>query len=265
MKEKIKTSRWLKWLVAFFAAIFILAIGNLIYFEWVYATPWFNALRVSIFTYINEFGEGVADMGSYWPYRISALAGLLILFVLAPALLVFGSDNKKDKPGVMWFCGSTLLFLGLIVTISNLGKQTYYYYLSDINNKNYKIYEQNRAKDKVRSQITTLALEAEELMTLPHKFGGGGGSFASIPDNGNGFRNIRLEDLKSYGTFNETSFVLELIESDSTIIIRGIGNLEENSSEFENSNGQTGKVELAFRVAPYNKTGSIEKLNNVSN
>lgn len=265
MKEKIKTSRWLKWLVAFFAAIFILVIGNFINFEWVYATPWFNALRVSIITYINEFGEGVADMGSYWPYRISALAGLLILFVIAPALLVFGSENKMNKPGVMWFCGSTLLFVGLIVTISNLGMQTYYDYLSDINNKNYKIYEQNRTKDKVRSQITTLALEAEELMTLPHKFGGGGGSFASIPDDSNGFRNIRLEDLESYDSFNETTFMLEVSENDSTIIIWGIGNTERNDPEFVNSDGQTGRVELAYRVAPFDKTGSIEKLNNAGN
>lgn len=263
MKERIKTSRWLKWLVAFFAAILILAIGYLVNFEWIYSSPWFNALRVSIFISINEFGEGVADMGSYWPYRISALAGLLILFVLAPALLVFGSDNKKDKPGIMWFCGSTLLFLGLIVTIFNLGKQTYY--LSDNYKSNNKSYEQSRTKDKVRSQITTLALEAEELMVLPHKWGGGNGSFARIPDGEGNFRTIELEDLDSYSTFKETSFVLEVGGNDSTITIQGIGNTEGNNPDFENADGQKGKVELAYRLAPFDQQSSFKSLNKAQN
>lgn len=265
MKEKIKTSGLLKWAVAFFAAILVLAIGYLVNYEWIFSSPWFNALRVSIIIHINEFGEGVADMGTYWPYRISALVGLLILFVIAPALLVFGSDKEKKQPGIMWFCGSTLLFLGLIATISYLGMHTYYQYLSDSNQSNNKSYKQSRNIDKVRSQITTLALEAEELMTLPHALGGGGGSFAAIPAERNGFRDIRLEDLESFGTFDDTSFLLEVGESDSTIIIRGIGNMEGNNPEFENSDGQTGRVEIAFRVAPYRKTGSFEKLSGYGN
>lgn len=246
MKEQTKIYPWLPWAIAISIGLFLFWGLEYIGLKWPIGI-WEIAQGVDTIRAINEFGNGVLDMGAYREQRLIAFSGLILFFVLGPTLWIFGEmRNKKSeinkaedrlKKGPFWYIGVILVVIGLNYAIPGTVMKAYYF------NNTWESAEENRNVDIIRAQLFTLAADAAEHYFLSFKEGEEGGF---INDQGT----FSLQQLESYDNDTQNEYVLAPVESDSIITIYGIGNIPGAKPDFENANGDTGKVQLAVEVRP---------------
>ncbi len=256
MSDKTKQYKWLPWAVAAGGTIALIFLGSYVVSNLMSpsqtVTPWENAQAVDTIRAINEFSEGVYDTGSYWEKRIPALISLVVLFVIGPSLWVFselknqsyeGAENELKK-GSVWYVGIMIVIAGLLYAVPvTIIKGVVF-------QNTWKSAAKNENADELRSRLSTLAFDAYEQYYLPHEYGGGANSFQSIPGDDGNTRAITLADLENHNADSENSFMLAPVESDSVIKIYGIGNKQGNDPNFENVDGQQGKIQIAVEIAP---------------
>lgn len=249
MSEQTKFYRLLPWAVA--AVIVIAAISTTSFFNlsWLKIhsfTPWENAQAVDTLRAINEFGEGIPDTAAYWEGRIAALAGLIVLFVIGPSLWIYSEiqNQAKDissredelKKGFVWYTGVMIVIAGLLYAVPVTAMKGYHF------QHTWDSATENRNVDELRSELSTLAFDIAEKYYL-----------FSDSDQKDGFHTITLRDLDNYSSIadnSKNSFVLVPVESDSMITIYGVGYIQGPDPEFENSNGEQGKLQIAVEVDP---------------
>ncbi len=97
-----------------------------------------------------------------------------------------------------------------------------------------------------------MAFSAYELYHLPSDGG-------EIPGfRGKNGNTIQIADLEKYDDESPYSFVLAPVESDSSITIYGVGNKPGADEEFENADGQMGKIQVAVEVHPTRKKNKFQ-------
>lgn len=255
MSDKTKQYKWLPWAVAAGGSIVLIFLISYVFSNWIDPTmtlaPWLTAAGVDTTRAINEFSYGIVDTGSYWEQRILALVSLIVLFVIGPSLWVFSEvrNQSKDvddnlKKGGIWYVGVMIIIAGVLYSVPvTIIKGI-------VLQNSLESQAKSRNVDEVRSHLSTLAFDAYELYYLPQEYGGGSNSFQSISGEEDNLRNITLADLPNYNPDSKDSFMLAPVESDSVIKIYGIGNKQGDDPNFENIDGQQGKIQIAIEVAP---------------
>lgn len=245
MNEQTKIYYWLPWAVALSVGV-ALFLG-LRYFGLKWPDPWVIAQAVDTIRAINEFGDGFLDNAPYWEARTQAFTGLIIILVIGPTLWIYSElknqEREISKPddrlrkGVSWYAGVILVMAGLTYVIPGTIMKGIYF------NDTWESAEESRNLDKIRAQLLTLASDAAEQYYLSFRNGEEGG----FMNDGN---NFSLQQLKSYRSDTRNEYVLGPVQSDSVITIYGVGFTQGAKPDFENANGDTGKVQLAVEVRP---------------
>jgi NADH:ubiquinone oxidoreductase subunit 6 (subunit J) len=256
MSDKTKQYKWLPWAVAAGGAIVLIFLGIYVVSNWMspsqLITPWESARAVDSIRAINEFSSGVTDTGTYWDKRIPALISLIVLFIIGPSLWVFSelrNQSKEDsenelKKGSVWYIGVMIVIAGLLYAVPvTIIKGVVF-------QNTWESAAKNENADELRRQLSTLAFDAYEKYYLPHDLGGGAKSFQSIPGDDGNLRNIRLADLENYNSETKNYYMLAPLESDSVIKIYGVGNKQGDDTNFENADGQQGKIQISVEIAP---------------
>ncbi len=248
MSEKTKYSRWLPWGIVVTVVIGIGMLSGMLHWGWL-TTPWSLAQFVSREVSIAYFQSVDPDVGAFWPERWQALAGLIVLFVVGPSLWIWSEIRNEEnenpiKKGITWYVGAIIVILGLVTGV--LGSTVEAIVFQNTQESA----AISKHEDSLRGQLGMLAFDAVERYHQLRSLGGGDGSFRGIQA-GDTVRAIQLPDLESYGnTDPETEFVLKKVESDSTITIYGIGQKKGGDPNFENANGETGKVQISITITP---------------
>ncbi|MDZ7716856.1 MAG: hypothetical protein U5J95_11650 [Balneolaceae bacterium] len=128
MNEQTKSYSWLPWLISISIIVLIGTLAS--YYSWNWyryvLDPWTAANGLATIVAINEFGQGIADVGPHWEYRLQALASLITIFVIGPSLWIYGElkNEKKSaddeahlKKGFVWYVGAILICGGLVFAV----------------------------------------------------------------------------------------------------------------------------------------------------
>lgn len=259
MSESTNSYRWLPWavVVAFAGLIIILVAYYDPKFSWYFGFlfPWESAVAVHTMGAIHEFQSGSPDLSAYWNFRVGALAGLIVLFVIVPSLWMFSelknekarSEKDRDpfKRSILWYVSTLLvIFVLLYATVGPVKKAIIF-------DNTWSGAAKNRNMDQLRSQLYTLAFDAAELYYLNYNEKGWNG-FRNIEGQDGQANPITLSDLPSYENSPQNEYMMAPVESDSVITIYGVGHWEGGNSDFQNANGERGMLQLAVRVDPEN-------------
>lgn len=248
MNEQTKVYYWLPWAIAI--SIGLILFWSLEYFDlrWPIGI-WEIAQGVDTIRAINEFSSGITDLEAYWEQRLIAFSGLVIFFVLGPSLWIYSEIRNQGKEitgpedrlkkGPVWYAGIILVVIGLnyalpVAIIKGIAF-----------NNTWESAEKNREVDRMRSELLTLAADAAEFYFLSFRDGTEKG-FAKKNESG-GFS---LQDLKNYKPEAPGEYVLGDAFTDSSVTIYAVGTYQGSKPDFENANGDTGKVQLAVEVRP---------------
>jgi len=250
MKEKTKNYKWLPWAVAIAVAVVVAMLtGN--FGHWYVLDPWSNAQGLVTKLAISTF-QGISDTAHHWDARFYTIIALILSFIIGPSLWIYAEIKNQSKDdqagnslnkGIVWYIGIIIVILSLQVVPSAIMK-------GFILPNSWKSAAASRNEDKLRMGLVRLGMDAYQHYYLPHKFGGGAQSFRSMPSEGKGMRAIKLTDLENYNENASNSYQLAPVESDSAILIYGVGNKQGPDPDFKNVNGQKGKLQLALKVTP---------------
>lgn len=226
MSGKTKKYRWLPWAIV---AAMVLGIGALgsNYANWYILEPWNSAKTVVTLLSIDAFSAGVDystfvqdATAPYWNLRLSAFAAILLTFVVGPSLWVYAEIKNQDresedvlKKSVAWYVGVMLVVASLQVVSTTVIKGVVF-------QNTWKSTAENKAKDVLRSDLLRLGYDALERYHLPHRYGGGAGSFEVAQANGEA-SSLQLSDLESYSQIERNAYAIVPTKSDSVIRIRG--------------------------------------------
>ena len=248
MSDKTNAYWWLPWAVVVAVAVTVSVI-SWYYTSWYFLAPWSTAKIVVTQMAISTFESGVASIAPYWDMRIMALTGILLTFIVGPSLWVYGelaNDAKTNTDtvtkGFVWYIGTVLVVMGLQVVPSTFIK-------AEIFQNTWTSADQHRENDRLRSELLKLGFDAVETYHRPRDYGGGGGSF-QLATSGNNLRLIQLSDLDAYPAKSMSFQLKDSTSTDSTITIHAISNQNGPNPDYQNADGQTGKLEIAITVTP---------------
>lgn len=237
MSAQTKQYRWLPWAVATsLVALIVVMIAHYdVLQSHVSLMPWEAAQGVDTIRAINEFSDGSLDLNAYWRARIGALIGIILLFVLGPSLWIFGEirhertqeSGESLGKGLGWYAGITLVILGLLYALPGTAVKAYVF------QDTWENAARSRNADQVRTELMSMSYDLAE-----HYYVAGGWKGA-----------ITLEDLQSYNPNSRNDFVVAS-RSDSLLKVYGIGFKNGSNPDFENANGQQGKLQLAVEITP---------------
>lgn len=253
MRDKIKSYNWLPWAVAFVIVIAI-AIGGSYFTNWYILEPWSLAtslvkeLSVDAFSSGQQFETFAEGAGIYWDFRLTALAVLMLTFIVGPSLWIFAEINNQDsqtedtlKKGIVWYMGVILVVSSLQVVPTTVVKGIVFQNTWDNA-------DQNAQKDKLRSDLMKLGYEALEKYHIPAEAGGGDGSFQKM-NNGKEMP-LSVADLGNNVELSGFSYDLETVDAESLITIHAVGDSNGPDANFENADGRKGKIEMTLQVKP---------------
>lgn len=258
MNEQTKYYRLLPWAVATLIVIVIISAASFFNYNWLYIyslVPWETAQGVDTVRAINEFGEGIPDTAAHWEGRIAALTGLIVLFVIGPSLWIYSeiqnqakeitSRDDELKKGFMWYTGVMIVIAGLLYTIPVTAVKGYQF------QNTWDSAAKNRNMDELRRDLANLAFDAAEQYYLSYSSENKAG-FKTISGKEGTERPITLRDLDSYARVDgsKNSYILAPMQSDSLLTIYGVGYEQGPDPEFENVNGQQGRMQVAVEVNP---------------
>ena len=196
---------------------------------------------------INDFAGKPEDLSQFTEVALTSGIGTFIILILGPFLLLKGylqADQSENlqKRSWTWYIGAILIMLAFIPSVlsATVGTKVH---LNSINSA-----EDSRQKDLMRSQLMNLALDASSTLFLPHKHGGGDGSFLTY---GSSNSPITLNDLSSYEKESAFDFRIHGEVTDSSLTIVGVSSRPGKDEEFQNVNGEIGRQQLAITVTPY--------------
>lgn len=251
-----KTYRWMPWAIAGSLAVLIIVLAaytTAYYGQWLNLKsylPWENAQGIDTLRAINEFSEGTVDEGSYWYGRITSLIGILLLFVIGPSFWIYGESKEKSEDdesltgnpqkGLAWYAGVVVVMLGLIYAVSSTVIK------ASIFPNTWENAAKSRNMDQLRGELASLAFDVAEQYYLSQTTDPTGVENSDALS----LRSLDLEALKNFPEESKNEFIPVEIESDSTLMIYGVGYKEGPNSNFENANGDRGKIQLAVRVDP---------------
>ena len=248
MSDKTKKYWWLPWAVV---VAVVMAVGVLFlpFKNWDFLlAPWLPSRVVVTKVAINEFSAGISDMSPYWDLRIKALLSILLTFIIGPSLWLYAeiknqSKSSEDilKKGVIWYVGVFLVVVSLQVVPATFIEASVFQSTWDGA-------EKSEVADELRNGLSTLAFEALEKF---HLSGGeeGADSFKKIATGGD-IGAVKLFDPEGYQGDWRHTFMLAPIKSDSVITIHGVADISGPDADFENIDGETGKMEIAVEVRP---------------
>ncbi|MEX0719123.1 MAG: MFS transporter [Balneolaceae bacterium] len=262
MKERIK--KYLPWIyvaaIVYSLSVFLFLIKtsvlNSLPFTgfteklfYIFAIPTTQIAQYSGTVTMNEFGSRITEFTVLSEALIVAGLGIMMILVIAPFLLVKGYEKtdpqEPNKRSFSWYTGAGIMVISLTVSflLMTVGTAEYFSTNEEI--------AEGRDKDRLRSELLALALDATDKMTLPHQIGGGNGSFANFVDERGERSYINIEDLEGYNSEYSFKFLFSESITDSSLTIIGISNNEGNNPEFINANGDSGKRQLSIKVNPY--------------
>lgn len=259
MNEQIKYYRLLPWAVAAVIVVAVISGASFFNLNWLYISslaPWENAQSIDTIRAINEFGEGIPDTAVYWEGRIAALAGLIVLFVIGPSLWIYSeiqnqakeilSRDDELKKGFVWYAGVIIVIVGLLYAIPVTAVKGYQF------QNTWDSAAKNRNINELRRDLTKLAFDAAELYYL--SYSDEAGSFHTISGKDGTERSVTLEDLDSYTRIDgsKNSYIMVPLQSDSLVTIYGVGYEQGPDPEFENANGEVGKLQVTVEIDPTN-------------
>lgn len=225
------------------AIVVILVYFDIPWLEQMRLLPWETARTIDTVRAINEFSDGLADMGPYWEGRLGALAGLLLVFVVGPTLWICSEaiNEKREaadeddelKKGFLWYVGAVIMIGGLLYAIPMTAVKGYYF--QDM----WESAERSRSVDQVRSELMSLAFEVAEQHYLRRASEGIGTSGG-----------VDLKKLESFPEGSENVFIIERGDTDSVWTIYGITPFEGSDTGFKNADGRSGRIQLAVEVKP---------------
>lgn len=258
MSEQTETYRWLPWVVAGAAVVLIgfsITLFDLGWRSWLGIMPWEQAQNVDVMRAIHAFDEGLQDSAPYWPERAKALAGLLIVFVLGPSLWIFSEVRNQEegdpsadqlKKGAGWYAGVMTMIVGLLIVFPGTVVKGNYF------QNTWESADKSRNIDELRSELLALGIEAAEWYYLTNRNDRSSGFQALATGEGGESANA-LEALETYPHNTANSYISGPLESDSLITIYGIGYEVGPDPEFENANGDRGKIQVAVEVDPHGR------------
>lgn len=250
MSNQTKLSRLLPWMIALATALGLTILASYFQNKWLLTSPWLFAEMVATEIAIDGFRNNSVAMDAYNLPRLQALSGLLFLLVIGPSLWLYGEIKNREsqgklKKGVSWYAGAVIVIAGLLIVVPgsiHRGISFQGAWESAARSEN---------KDVLRMELSRMAYDASDLYHLPRDFGGAEGDLRSVSDASGSIRDVQLSDFKSVDTTSSSnSFVLAPIESDSVITIYGIGHKSGPDPDFENANGEQGKLQMAVEVSP---------------
>lgn len=216
--------------------------------EFMVTTPFLALSQYTTMDAIGRFSGEIMQEGFAEALAV-ALAGIAIIFIVAPFLLAKGykryEEGHSEYRSVGWILGASILVFSLYFSLKASKTGT----ISQ--QKMTEATSISRSTDHLRMQLTDLAFEASEKMILPQEMGGGDGSFTGFMDENGQSRTIMLSDLEGYNPGDKFSFVIGDDVSDSTITITGISNFTGNNPRFENANEESGKIQISITVTPF--------------
>lgn len=232
MSDKTKIYRWLPWAITVTVVLGIGVLGSS-YTNWYVLDPWNPAKTVVTMLSIDAFSEGINystfvqdAVAPYWKFRLSALAAILLTFVIGPSLWVYAEIKNQGresedvlKKGIAWYAGVILVVASLQAVPTTIIKGVIF-------QNTWKSAAESKAKDHLRSDLMKLGYDLLEKYHLPNEYGGG--SFRVTQANGEG--PFQLSDLDSYAKIERNSYKLLPIDSDSTIRISGVSDYSETDT-----------------------------------
>lgn len=264
MSDKTEKFRWLPWAIAVVVVLGIGVLGSN-YANWYVLDPWNSAKTVVTVLSIDAFSAGI-DYNTFvqdatdphWNFRLSAFAMILLTFVIGPSLWVYAEIKNQNsssedvlKKGIAWYVGVILVVAGLQVVPATVIKGIVFQNTWDNA-------AESKEKDQLRSDLLKLGYKALEFYHLPHENGGGGNSFHKRLPNSDKRSSIQVADLKQDVRLSGNSYILEVANSDSMIIIRGIGTESGGMTDFNKADAVQEKIEIALQVTPPAKFEYLE-------
>jgi len=229
---------WLPWAIAISIVVLItvsIALLDMVPNN-IGLMPWDRASGVDTVRAINEFSDGTIDMGTYWEARWWALGGMILFFIIGPSMWIFSEIKNEKKPirsnglskGPVWYVGVVLVALAFLYAVPITAVKAYVF------QNTWENADKSRKADQIRGDLLTMGLELSERYYL---------SDGKV-------ETLKLENIN--GSSNAAyTYVLEKDKEDSVITIYGIGNINVGDPEFDNVNGQKGKMQLALEVQPH--------------
>jgi len=197
---------------------------------------------------ISQFGGGIG-MEGFNTALILAIAGVAIIFILAPTMMFLGYKKAEKSVNKL---RPTLWHLGAGILIAAIG---YSFYTAIIwsaeKNDVMAATERQHTLDELQFELIDLYYDASAKAIIPQEKGGGGGYFTNFTANDGSSRDIQLSDLDRYSSESQFDFVISDNVTDSTITIVGVSNLEGNNPDFQNADGSTGHIQMRLTVNPY--------------
>jgi hypothetical protein len=106
--------------------------------------------------------------------------------------------------------------------------------------------------DQLRGELTTIAFDIAEAYYLSQPKNSATEGSAVKRFLRFQLNQPNLKTLENYPDASPNDFVLSDLNADSTLIIYGVGYSEGPDPDFENANGEKGKIQLAVRLDPEN-------------
>lgn len=232
MNAKTKSQKILPWAGALAIAIFVVFPLNFVWENTIISSPIIPPVGMSAVQAINEFGGHPSDV--FTTQRIAMVVSLILLFVVGPVLWVNNShDNESIWRRVGWYSGVSLVIMGFLITLAGLGN---YLIKGD---RRWEMAEDNRNIDEIRTEFIALSSEAMEVYWLPREKGGTGRDLSAIT----------MADLTQEHSI-DNNYVMRINTADSALTLYGIGRRGGDNPEFENANGERGKIQRAMKVYP---------------
>lgn len=245
--------KWLPWAIAASIAIGLVVISGYSY-SWTgihWLTPWLSVEGAETVRAINEFSNGSPNMNSFWDARFGTLFGLIFIFVIGPSFWIYSevrnqSRDKADtngdlRKGIGWYVGVVAVIWGLIYALPITAIKAHVF------QNTVESSEKHRSADQLKAGLIQLGYDALEKYYLPHGKGGGAESFKIASADGS-VRPLALSDLRSYSKELPNSYVVGSIHADSLMTIYGISHHEGSSVDFQNKNGQQGKIQVKLEI-----------------
>lgn len=264
MNGKIKKYRLLPWAVAVVVVLGIGVLGSN-YTNWYILEPWNSAKTVVTMLSIDAFSAGMdystyvqEAVAPYWNYRLTAFASILLTFVIGPSLWVYAEIKNQNsssedvlKKGIAWYVGVILVVASLQVVPTTFIKGIVFQNTWDSA-------AESKAKDQLRSDLLKLGYKALEFYHLPNDKGGGGSSFLKRSTNSVEESAIQITDLKQDVRLSGNAYMVEIPDPDSMIIIRGVNTKTGGASDFNSTDADQEKIEIALQVTPPAKFEYLE-------
>lgn len=215
---------------------------------YVLTNPSMIVIEFSTINAINQFG-GDMRMEGFDSAVLLGLAGIAIIFVIAPTLILFGykktdTSDRTFRPAA-WHFGT-----GIVLVAVGFGLYSSISFSSSKDNLT-EASERHNALDQLQFELIDFYFDASAKAILPQEKGGGDGQFTNFIADDGSRRNIQLDDLDRYNPDSPFDFVISEDISDSTISITGVTDVEGNDPDFQNADGSSGKIQLTLTMNPY--------------